>query len=154
MRLFLLFIILISLSGCTTIKFKAVEKKPVDEKIVKEVILEVNPLTKISSVQVGMLLAEVKSIMGDSLVIGYQRKDENAEDFKEITLDSPYRAEELIYKKKSYVVLYYFTSVNSLDGLIGEDELTPLVFLEEKLIGKGWVYLFDLKNKDHSSLVG
>ncbi|MBI3617053.1 MAG: DUF3192 domain-containing protein [Candidatus Omnitrophica bacterium] len=41
-------------------------------------------------------------------------------------------------------VLYYFSHIQRADGIISSDELTPLVFEKDILIGKGWDFFIDL----------
>jgi len=58
-------------------------------------------------------------------------------------INSPYRNEILKGKDKTFEVLYYVTDVRKSDINISEDELTPLVFDNSKLIGWGWSFLND-----------
>jgi hypothetical protein len=57
-------------------------------------------------------------------------------------IDNPYRNETLTGKDgKSYEVLYYYTELKQRDDRITDDELTPLVFHDGKLIGWGYPFL-------------
>lgn len=57
-------------------------------------------------------------------------------------IDNPYRSETLTGKDgKSYEVLYYYTEMKQRDDKITDDELTPLVFYDGKLIGWGYSFL-------------
>ena len=57
-------------------------------------------------------------------------------------IDNPYRSETLTGKDgKSYEVLYYYTDLKHRDDRITDDELTPLVFHDGKLIGWGYPFL-------------
>lgn len=57
-------------------------------------------------------------------------------------IDNPYRSETLTGKDgKSYEVLYYYTELKQRDDKITDDELTPLVFHDGKLIGWGYPFL-------------
>ena len=59
-----------------------------------------------------------------------------------IKIDNPYRSEILVGKDdKKLEVLYYVTDVKVDDTAITDDELTPLVFDEGKLMGWGWRFL-------------
>jgi hypothetical protein len=42
---------------------------------------------------------------------------------------------------RTYEVWYYYTDLKQRDDKISDDELTPLVFDEEKLIGWGYPFL-------------
>lgn len=57
-------------------------------------------------------------------------------------IDNPYRSETLTGKDgKSYEVLYYYTEMKQRDDKITDNELTPLVFHDGKLIGWGYPFL-------------
>jgi len=58
-----------------------------------------------------------------------------------LSASNPYRTEILQGKEKTFEVLYYYTDVKKDDGAITDDELTPLVFDNGKLIGWGWSFL-------------
>lgn len=53
-------------------------------------------------------------------------------------IDNPYRSETVTAKGgQSFDVLYYYTDMKQRDDKITDDELTPLVFKDGKLIGWG-----------------
>jgi hypothetical protein len=57
-------------------------------------------------------------------------------------IDNPYRSETLMGKDgKNYEVLHYYTDLKQRDDRITDDELTPLVFHDGKLIGWGYLFL-------------
>ena len=57
-------------------------------------------------------------------------------------IDNPHRSETLTGKDgKIYEVLYYYTDLKQRDDKITDDELTPLVFENQKLIGWGYSFL-------------
>jgi hypothetical protein len=67
-----------------------------------------------------------------------------------VTATNPYKSEILQGKDKTLEVIYYYTEMKraSFEGLSGmtgiaDDELTPLVFDNGKLIGWGWSFLND-----------
>jgi len=106
-----------------------------------------NTLTNIRYVYIGMTQKEVETIMGNYLTIGHQIEDTLTNNFKPITLNAPYRKEVLKRRKKTYDVHYYFTQIRKTDGLIAEDELMPLIFEKDILIGKGHDFFFRLTNE-------
>jgi hypothetical protein len=60
------------------------------------------------------------------------------------TINNPYRSEILSNKEgRVFEVVHYYTDVKSLDGVITDDELTPLIFDNGKLIGWGQSFLQD-----------
>jgi len=124
------------LSGCVSVGVEPTPQKQVSGK-------EKKALTQMNQVFVGMTYQEVSNLMGERVFIGYEGI---AGDPQPIALQSPYRVETLKDGEKSYEVLYYFTHIQKADGMIADDELTPLIFEEERLIGKGWDFLFKLKN--------
>jgi hypothetical protein len=57
-------------------------------------------------------------------------------------IDNPYRTETLTGRDgKTYEVLYYYSQLKQRDDKITDDELTPLVFQDGKLIGWGYPFL-------------
>lgn len=102
-------------------------------------------LTNIEYVKVGMSKAEVNGVMGDHIVIGYKEIGDLLASFEPIKLEHPYRKEEYQLNEEMYEIFYYYTNVNKADEKITDDELTPLVFKKDELVGKGWDYLFELK---------
>ena len=61
-----------------------------------------------------------------------------------LTITNPYRSEILKGKNdKLFEVIYYVTDVKNDDNAITDDELTPLIFDNGKLIGWGWSFLED-----------
>jgi len=113
MRRFLVLLLCLGLCGCYTLaNFRTDNRRN---------------LLKLS---IGMTKQEVLSIMGDKY----------AEDGI-ITANNPYRSETLQGKDKTFEVLYYYTDIKKADSAITDDELTPLVFEESKLVGWGWGFL-------------
>jgi len=63
-------------------------------------------------------------------------------------INNPYRSETLKGKDgKNYAVLFYYTDVKNKDNAITDDELTPIVLLDGKLVGWGWSFLNDNVSK-------
>jgi hypothetical protein len=62
---------------------------------------------------------------------------------QEVTINNPYRSEILQGKDKIFEVLYYVTDDKTGSGVITDDDLTPLVFDNGKLIGWGRSFLQD-----------
>ena len=57
-------------------------------------------------------------------------------------IDNPYRSDVLTGKdSKIYEVLYYYTDLKTRDDKITDDELTPVVMQDGKLIGWGYPFL-------------
>ena len=56
-------------------------------------------------------------------------------------LQNPHRNELYRADGANWEVLYYYTSVVSDDGMVTDDELTPVVLRDDTLSGWGWDYL-------------
>ena len=52
-------------------------------------------------------------------------------------INNPYRTTGFQSESKAYDILYYWTDVKQRDDVITDDELTPLIFEDGKLIGWG-----------------
>lgn len=102
-------------------------------------------LTKIETVKIGMTYKEVAGIMGDTVSIGYKESSSLEGAYEEIFVPNPYYDEVFQGSKTWYRVVYYFTHIRKADGIVTDDELTPLVFEENRLIGKGRSFLLNLK---------
>jgi hypothetical protein len=86
---------------------------------------------------VGMTKEQATAVMGHKSGGGW---------FGEPTVNSPYKSEILQGEGKTFEVLYYYTDVKSViytanPATITDDELTPLVFDNGKLIGWGASFL-------------
>jgi len=95
----------------------------------------------ILKLSIGMTKGEALSIMGIDERrlfggIGYTQR-----------ISNPYKSEILQGDKKTFEVLYYYTDLKKQDGAITNDELTPLIFDEDKLIGWGWSFLNENINR-------
>ncbi len=104
-------------------------------------------LTRINSARVGMTLSEVAATMGEKTTIGYERRDLSSNAYYPVTVSNPYHKEFFRGAAKTYDVFYYFSHIQRADGIISSDELTPLVFEKDILVGKGWDFLNKLKNQ-------
>ena len=104
-------------------------------------------LTDIEQVQTGMTYSEVADIMGNAVSIGYKSTVDSRGVYEEILIKNPYDTEILTLDETRYRVLYYFTHIRRADGVVADDELTPLVFIEQRLVGKGKEFLAELTDK-------
>ncbi len=51
-------------------------------------------------------------------------------------------------------IFYYATNIKNTDGLISNDELTPLVLVDDILVGWGWTYLDVFVDENDLTLIG
>lgn len=96
-----------------------------------------NNRTHLSSLHVGMTKDEATTIMGtegksNCLALGPLFTCMSSE-----LINNPYRTTGFKMDDKAYDVLYYWTDVKKRDDAITDDELTPLIFENGKLIGWG-----------------
>jgi hypothetical protein len=87
----------------------------------------------LKSVQDGMSMDQVHEMMGQALVIGYAFQSPG---YKPLTIPNPYKSETI--KDTGYVIEYYIDVIRQPDGIVSENELMPLIFKNDKLIGRGW----------------
>lgn len=95
----------------------------------------------------GVSREEALALIGRSLTIGYERKENAPDEYLPVTSPNPYRSQQITKGKNVYQIDYYLTKINKADGVIADDELTPLVFENNKLIGKGWDFFNSKINK-------
>ena len=100
----------------------------------------------LSKLSIGMNKVKVIEIMGNKSFVGIVREYVGAlgrSTNTRVSITNPYRSEILQGKDKTFEVIYYVTDVKNNDYAIADDELTPLVFDNGKLIGWGWSFLQD-----------
>ncbi|MCA9398268.1 MAG: DUF3192 domain-containing protein [Candidatus Omnitrophica bacterium] len=141
MNKYFIFFLLVSLTGCVAVKVAPESSSTaVSESAgVKKNLTNVRQLTQ------GMIRQGVEEIMGEYTAIGFKANDEVPGTYETITLKNPYREEVLAVGDKQYEVIYYLSSIQLADGLVADDELTPVVFENGQMIGKGQDFLFKLK---------
>jgi hypothetical protein len=129
---FFIFWSFLALVGCAS---TATETAPVD--------LSGMPRRFISLRQVhpGMTRKEVASVLDTDIIIGYEMTGPDAAQYKPITMKNPYRAEDIEKNSHRYAVAYYLQGIKKADGQATDDELVPLVFENDRLLGMGWDFL-------------
>ncbi len=126
----LLFLILLS-SGCAS-------NQPYDPLMSasrQTYLLNESSLAQITN---GMSKTQVYKVMGETIIVGYTSS-------KPMTINNPYKTEDIQVKESTYTVEYYVSRINQPDGVVTNDELTPVVFHDGIVIGKGWNYLKSLR---------
>jgi len=89
----------------------------------------------------GMTRQEIQSVLNDKVIVGYELTDPAGRQYKPLTVDNPYRSQTVMRADKEYVVDYYLAGIKEQDDRVTDDELVPLVFYQDKLIGTGWAFL-------------
>lgn len=67
---------------------------------------------------------------------------------------NPYDSETHLMGSTEIEVLYYATNVQNTDGVITNDELTPLVLVDGILVGWGWTFLQTFTDDNDLTLIG
>ena len=67
---------------------------------------------------------------------------------------NPYDTETHLMGSTEIEILYYVTNVQNTDGVITNDELTPLVLVDGILVGWGWTYLQTFTDDNNLTLLG
>ncbi|MBU1299143.1 MAG: DUF3192 domain-containing protein [Bacteroidetes bacterium] len=92
---------------------------------------------QLNQLKIGMTKSEVLSIMGTETI--------NTGGEPEL-VTNPYKIETFRGQSgKTYETLFYYTDVKQRDGVISDDELTPIVFEDGNLIGWGNSFFSDIK---------
>lgn len=137
-------ILCLFISGCTTIESDEYLFTP---EPMKKVDAPQKPLTKIDQVAEGMTYEEVMALMGDQVKIGFQEGSESVDSYGTVALRNPFRIEMLTAEGVPQLVVYFVTTINASDGQVTDDELTPVIFKDNLMSGKGWEFLEELRNK-------
>lgn len=93
---------------------------------------------EIRKLLVGVSREETLALIGRTTAIGYELRQGSVDEYQAVTMTNPQKSQQYTVGKNVYQVDYYVTRINKADGLITEDELTPVVFESNKLVGKGW----------------
>ncbi len=93
--------------------------------------------TRLNQLSVGMNKPQVLSVMGTETI-----KTGGSPEI----VTNPYKSETFRNQSgKTHEVLFYYTDVKRRDGVVTDDELTPLVLEDGKLIGWGNSFFSDVK---------
>ncbi|MBZ0166489.1 MAG: DUF3192 domain-containing protein [Candidatus Omnitrophica bacterium] len=137
-------LVMLLLTGCATLEpdqislDKAVPAIPARPKQ--------QPLTPIGQVRNGMTYEEVMALMGNEVKIGFSETESSTESYGSMVMRNPYRIEMLTANEIPHLVVYFLTQINQSDGEVTDDELTPVVFKDNIMIGQGWDYIESLQN--------
>jgi len=130
----LLLLVLASLFGCTAMQHElAAENDPNGEWVpLKETAARGQQ--NINKVELGMTKVQVQNIMGTKSHY-YARSHRGT-----TIITHPSKREMFVHNSTTHEVLYYYTKYAR-----GDAALTPIILVNDKVIGWGWVYLNKLK---------
>jgi hypothetical protein len=129
----------LSLAGCVS----SVVYNPMQVATQQEILLNESSF---KAVRDGMTTDQVHQIMGQELLIGYAFQKSGD---KRLTVSNPYKSEAI--KGTNYLIEYYIEAIRQPDGAISDNELIPLIFKNDKLIGRGWPLANSLRPAKPSS---
>ncbi len=92
--------------------------------------------SKLNNISLGISKSEVLNIMGTSTV-------KVASPVGWVYINSPYRSETMEESGKSYEILFFWTDTKKNASVVVDDDLTPIVLYNNKVVGYGWRYLKD-----------
>ena len=95
--------------------------------------------SKISQLSIGMTKQEVLVFMGTEPFI-FPLAIIN-------TIQNPYRIEMMKSGENTYEIIYYFSDVKGRIRGVDEDELTPIILKNGKVVGWGHTFLADINIK-------
>ncbi|MBN1405150.1 MAG: DUF3192 domain-containing protein [Candidatus Omnitrophica bacterium] len=128
-KISVIFVVLLCLAGCSTTT--ALYQVRAQNK------------AKITRLTPGMTKDKVLNMMGTKEIIVCNSWGDTIGVVK-----NPFKTELLKTNNKTYEILYYYTDIIHSDADISEDELTPIVFENNKLIGFGWQVLSWAEEKE------
>ena len=101
---------------------------------------ELKAVSQMRMIAAGMSKKEVRSVLDEPVTIG-QEQGQDGQSYAPVTLNNPYRFETRKKGDRVFEVYYYFTGIKQADGKITNDELLPIIFENDKMIGRGWSFL-------------
>ncbi len=105
--------------------------------IVSQVLMQ-KQFISTSQLHAGLSRAQVAELLGKEVVTGYALVDQLTEEYKPITVANPQRSETIKVNQRTYDVDYYLAGIKVADDKISDDELVPVVFENDRLVGHGW----------------
>ena len=116
-------------AGCANLYIDSVERLREDNR------------KNIAQLSVGMTRFNIEKVMGGD-VVGGGLRDIVFGRFQYLRVSNPMREEHVSGSDgASYHVLFYYTDLRQRDDTITDDELTPVVLRDEKIVGIGYGYL-------------
>ncbi len=125
------------ISGCAVVTVKPSQTTAVNANTIEHTFPSVGSIHKLMP---GVSREEALALIGRTLTTGYELKENSVSEYQPVTMNNPYRSQKITRGKDVYEIDYYLTHIRKPDGAISDDELTPLAFEDNKLIGKGWEF--------------
>lgn len=91
---------------------------------------------KISKVENGHSLTEVKEIMGSPIIVKVP-KIGKMKALSQLFKQPEFTTKPIDKAKKEFSILWYFTTPKNEDGVVSRTECTPIIIKNDSVIGKG-----------------
>ena len=91
---------------------------------------------KISKVENGHSLTEVKEIMGSPIIVNVP-KIGKMKALSQLFKQPEFTTKPIDKAKKEISILWYFTTPKNEDGVVSRTECTPIIIKNDSVIGKG-----------------
>ncbi len=124
-------------SGCAVVTAKPSQTSAVNTHAIEHTFPSAEAIRKLIP---GVSREEALTLIGRTVTTGYELKEGSSAEYRPVTLNHPSRSQKITKGSNAYEVDFYLTHIRKADGTISDDELTPLVFQDNKLIGKGWEF--------------
>ena len=92
--------------------------------------------SKISKVENGQSLTEVKEIMGAPIIVKVP-KIGKMKPLSQLFKQPEFKTKPIDKAKKEISILWYFTTPKNEDGVVSRTECTPIILKNDSVIGKG-----------------
>lgn len=128
-------------SGCavTTVTTPAEQKEAAIASVKVQHIFPAEDVIK--KLLLGISREEALALIGRSTTIGYELRQGSADEYQAVTIQNPHKSQQVTKGNHVYQVDYYLVQIKAADNNITDDELIPLVFESNRLVGKGWEFL-------------
>lgn len=129
------------LAGCAvTTVTSPVAEQPV-QPVISASVHHIFPSDEvIKKLLLGISREEALALIGRSTTIGYELRQGSTDEYQAVTVANPHKSQQFTKGSNVYQVDYYLVQINKADDSVTDDELTPLVFESNRLIGKGWEF--------------
>lgn len=103
--------------------------------------------TKISTLENGLSLIEVKDIMGSPILVKIPKAG------KMKPLSQLFKQPEIIKEtndkaKNEIKILWYFSTPKNQDGIVSKSECTPIIIKNDSVVGKGTKFYLNFMRKE------
>ncbi|MDO9594972.1 MAG: DUF3192 domain-containing protein [Lutibacter sp.] len=103
--------------------------------------------TKISNIENGFSLIQVKEIMGASIIVKVP-KTGKMKPLSQLFKQPEFTKETTDKAKNKINILWYFSTPKDQDGIMSRSECTPVVIKNDSVVGKGTKFYLNFMKKE------